>query len=59
MEKRTLGATGETLSRLPGTAGTQEHFFVTDASERFREVGERCLGRTIQRLELVDIMPGV
>ncbi len=42
-----------------GTAGTQEHFFVTDASECFREVGERCLGRTIQRLELVDIMPGV
>ncbi len=33
-------------------------YFVTDASERFREVGQRCLGQDIERLELVDIMPG-
>jgi glutamate racemase len=39
-------------------AGDRE-YFVTDASERFREVGQRCLGQGIDRLELVDIMPGV
>jgi len=38
-----------------GGAGEQR-YFVTDASDRFREVGERCLGRPIDRLELVDIV---
>jgi glutamate racemase len=37
-------------------AGEHEYFYVTDASERFREVGERCLGRHIGKLELVDIV---
>ncbi len=35
--------------------GTGDHFFVTDSSERFREVGSRFLGRRIERLELVDL----
>jgi glutamate racemase len=44
--------------RLPdGSAGSGagDHFFVTDSSERFREVGSRFLGRRIERLELVDL----
>lgn len=36
-------------------AGAGDHFFVTDSSERFREVGSRFLGRRIERLELVDL----
>ncbi len=40
-----------------GETGTgQQEFVVTDASERFREVGERCLGQGIDPLELVDII---
>lgn len=35
-----------------------DHFFVTDSSERFREVGERFLGATLARLEQVSL-PGV
>lgn len=35
--------------------GAADHFFVTDSSERFREVGSRFLGRRIERLELVDL----
>jgi glutamate racemase len=35
--------------------GTGDHFYVTDSSERFREVGSRFLGRRIERLELVDL----
>jgi glutamate racemase len=42
---------------LQGGNGGEQRYFVTDASERFREVGERCLGRSIHRLELVDIVP--
>ena len=46
-----------------GTAGAPDaarddagdHFFVTDSSERFREVGSRFLGRRIERLEQVDL----
>ena len=33
----------------------EDLFYVTDSSERFREVGSRFLGRRIERLELVDI----
>ena len=40
--------------RSPGD-GT-EHFFVTDASERFQSVAERFLGRPVERLERVDIL---
>ncbi len=35
--------------------GSGDHFFVTDSSERFREVGSRFLGRRIERLELIDL----
>jgi len=35
--------------------GAGDHFFVTDSSERFREVGSRFLGRRIERLELADL----
>jgi len=36
-------------------SGTGDHFFVTDSSERFREVGSRFLGRRIERLELAEL----
>ena len=36
-------------------AASGDHFFVTDSSERFREVGSRFLGRPIDRLELVNL----
>jgi glutamate racemase len=32
-----------------------DHFYVTDSSERFHEVGSRFLGRRLGRLELVDL----
>jgi glutamate racemase len=35
--------------------GGEDHFFVTDSSDRFREVGSRFLGGRLERLELVDI----
>jgi glutamate racemase len=35
--------------------GVEDRFFVTDAAERFREVGSRFLGRPIERLEQVDL----
>ncbi len=34
----------------------EKHFFVTDASDRFRRVAESFLGSTIERLERVDII---
>jgi glutamate racemase len=44
---------------VPGTptggTGAADHFYVTDSSERFREVGARFLGRPLERLELVDL----
>jgi glutamate racemase len=43
------------LGSTEGAAVGEDHFFVTDSSERFREVGARFLGRPIDRLELVDI----
>ena len=49
LEERGLLAAGE--------GEREEHFFVTDSSERFREVGERFLDGTIERLELVEL-PG-
>jgi glutamate racemase len=40
----------------PGDAGSAEdHFYVTDSSERFREVGARFLGRPLGRLEQVTL----
>src|SRR5262249_43867764 len=33
----------------------EDHFFVTDSSERFREVGARFLGGPLRRLEQIDI----
>jgi glutamate racemase len=33
-----------------------DHFYVTDSSERFRDVGARFLGHPLERLELVDLM---
>jgi glutamate racemase len=32
-----------------------DHFFVTDSSDRFQEVGSRFLGRPLGRLELVEL----
>ncbi|MGH9798562.1 MAG: glutamate racemase [Candidatus Polarisedimenticolia bacterium] len=41
---------------LGGGAGTGgDHFYVTDSSDRFREVGARFLGAPLRRLEQVDI----
>lgn len=41
---------------LTGTAGAAaDHFYVTDSSERFHEVGARFLGAPPRRLEQVDI----
>jgi glutamate racemase len=37
-------------------AGGADHFYVTDSSERFREVGARFLGRDLARLEQVNIL---
>ena len=42
------------LSEGPA-GGSEDHFFVTDSSERFREVGSRFLGRPLERLEQIDI----
>jgi glutamate racemase len=39
-----------------GAAGDGDHFYVTDSSERFHEVGARFLGRRLDRLELVDLL---
>jgi glutamate racemase len=38
-----------------GAAGDGDHFYVTDSSERFRDVGSRFLGAPVARLELIDI----
>jgi glutamate racemase len=35
--------------------GADDHFYVTDSSERFHEVGSRFLGRRLGRLEQVDL----
>ncbi|MEK7798980.1 MAG: glutamate racemase [Acidobacteriota bacterium] len=43
------------LSGGPAPGG-EDHFFVTDSSERFREVGSRFLGGPLARLEQIDIM---
>lgn len=45
----------ETGQIASGGSGEGDHFFVTDSSERFREVGSRFLGRCIEQLELVDL----
>ncbi|PYT33796.1 MAG: glutamate racemase [Acidobacteria bacterium] len=42
------------LAEGPAPAG-EDHFFVTDSSDRFREVGSRFLGGPLLRLEQVDI----
>lgn len=36
------------------TSPAQNHFYVTDAAERFRRVAERFLGEPLSRLEAVD-----
>lgn len=36
-------------------ANAEDHFYVTDSSERFREVGARFLGRPLGRLEQVAL----
>jgi glutamate racemase len=38
-----------------GDSLRDDHFFVTDSSERFREVGERFLGGALARLEQVSL----
>lgn len=45
------GAAGTTGA----TPGADDHFYVTDSSERFHEVGSRFLGRRLGRLEQVDL----
>jgi len=42
------------LAEGPAAPG-EDHFFVTDSSDRFREVGSRFLGGPLLRLEQVDI----
>jgi len=56
-EAATGGGTGaRDATGARGAAGAgDDQFFVTDSSERFREVGSRFLGRRLERLELVDI----
>jgi glutamate racemase len=53
LEEEGLLAGGGSPSRRPAA---QDHFYVTDSSERFREVGARFLGHPLERLELVDLM---
>ena len=58
-------AAADEVARLLGEAGleasgasadaTGVHFFVTDSSERFREVGSRFLGSPLARLEQVSL----
>ena len=43
------------LGRDPARGRGERHFFVTDNWERFREVGARFLGHSIDKLELVDL----
>ncbi len=38
-----------------GPAHAGHHFYVTDSSRRFAQVGSRFLGRTLERLEQVEI----
>jgi glutamate racemase len=55
-------AAGDGASGTAGAPGAgddpadADHFYVTDSSERFHEVGSRFLGRRLGRLELVDLM---
>jgi len=39
-----------------GSGAGEDHFYVTDSSERFREVGSRFLGGPLRRLEQIDIL---
>jgi len=45
-----------TLGRIPDHGQGSRRFFVTDSWERFREVGARFLGHSIERLEQVSIV---
>jgi hypothetical protein len=38
-----------------GPAAGDDVFYVTDSSERFREVGSRFLGGPLKQLEQIDI----
>ena len=56
----TAAATGPLLSdgrllRDAAAGSGEDHFYVTDSSERFHEVGSRFLGRPLGRLEQVDL----
>jgi glutamate racemase len=56
----TAAATGPLLSdgrllREAAAVAGEDHFYVTDSSERFHEVGSRFLGRPLGRLEQVDL----
>jgi glutamate racemase len=51
----TLLAGAGLLGAAEAAAGDGDHFFVTDSSERFHEVGSRFLGRRLGRLEQVDL----
>ncbi len=55
LEERGLLATDPAAAPDRAGAAGDDHFFVTDSSERFHEVGSRFLGRRLERLELVDI----
>jgi len=48
-------APGGGAARPAGGAAGQGHFYVTDSSERFLEVGSRFLGQPLGSVELVDI----
>ncbi len=45
------------ISREPGQAPPEHHYFVTDVPDRFREVGRAFLGRELGDVEQVDIEP--
>jgi glutamate racemase len=47
------GAAGEAARGAAASGG--DHFYVTDSSERFHEVGSRFLGSRLETLEQVDI----
>jgi glutamate racemase len=55
--ERGLLAPGAGAAGAPGggAAAEGDRFYVTDSSERFREVGSRFLGSRLEALEQVDL----
>lgn len=53
--EETARAAQSLFERAPVSGRSEDHFYVTDSSERFREVGARFLGRPLGRLEQVAL----